>query len=468
MKNSLGIVDHDGILICRGRLQCSELNMNAKFPIVLPNDNHFTNLVIMHCHEQVFHCKVKGTLAELRSRFWVTQGRQYVKKVIKNCFICKKLEGKSFGSPPIAPLPDFRVSQALPFSKVGVDFAGPLYIKKEGKMEKAYVALFTCCVTRAVHLELVENLNASTFLNCLRRFSARRGTPTLIVSDNGKTFKATDLLQNYLSSKRICWRFNLERAAWMGGFFERLISSMKRCLRKVLGNAKLTSDELITVSTEIECTLNSRPITYQNEDLEEALTPSHLQLGHRLSRIAKSIDSSVTDDYNDYDKLMNRFKYLSRKLFHFLKRWKHEYLINLGEHHNQKKNSVQPDISVGDIVLIQDEGKKRGLWKMGLVENLITGKDGVVRGATGRKSNNGKTETLNRSVLKLFPLEIASTESGGAIGNVESSDESRDVSKGDGASETTQGAGEATSIRSQPTRAAAKDARWKSRLMLDS
>lgn len=203
---------------------------------------------------------MRGTLAELRARFWVAKGRQYVKKLIRNCFICRKLEGKPYNLPPTAMLPDFRVTEAPPFSKAGVDFAGPLYVKgSNGEMTKCYIALFTCCVTRAVHLELVENLLASTFVNCLRRFCSRRGTPTLMVSDNAKTFKSTvkllkkltssSTVTNFLDSRRISWRFNIERAAWMGGFFERMVGTVKRCLRKVLGSAKLSFDELSTVLT---------------------------------------------------------------------------------------------------------------------------------------------------------------------------------------------------------------------------
>ena len=85
--------------------------------------------------------------------------------------------------------PNFRVQESPPFSKVAVDFAGPLYAK--GLKGKTRISpYFSCCVTRALHLELVEDLTAQSFLRCLRRFTSRRGTPGLIVTDNAKTFKA--------------------------------------------------------------------------------------------------------------------------------------------------------------------------------------------------------------------------------------------------------------------------------------
>ena len=115
--------------------------------------------------------------------------------------------------------------------------------------EKVYIALFTCSSTRAVHLDLVEDMSASTFLRCFRKFVARKGTPALVVSDNAKTFKASakylrklypdPQVRNYLDTNRIRWRFNLDRSPWWGGFFERLVGSVKRPLRKVLGNARL-------------------------------------------------------------------------------------------------------------------------------------------------------------------------------------------------------------------------------------
>ena len=146
-------------------------------------------------------------------------------------------------------------------------------------MNKVYIVLFTCCVTRAVHLELVEDLTSQTFRRALRRFSSRRGTPALIVSDNAKTFRATQKalkrlfddpeVKGELERTKTEWRFNLERAPWWGGFFERIVGCVKACLRKVLGKAKLTFDEFLTVLVEIEGTLNSRPLTYTYVELDE-------------------------------------------------------------------------------------------------------------------------------------------------------------------------------------------------------
>ena len=197
-------------------------------------------------------------------------------------------------APPPPPLPEFRVKECSPFTYTGVDFAGPLYVKNHsGPQQKVWICLYTCCVTRAIHLDLVPSLTASAFMRSLRRFSARRGTPLLMVSDNGKTFKSaareiTKLMNDpgvkqYFANARMKWTFNLEKAPWWGGIFERLVRSVKRCLKKTIGGATLTYEELLTVVVEVEMILNCRPLSYvSGEDTEEPLTPSHLLCGRRL------------------------------------------------------------------------------------------------------------------------------------------------------------------------------------------
>ena len=479
-KEQLGVVSNGEFLVCQGRMEFSDLVETAKKPILLPKGHKFTDFVISDCHERVHHCKEKSTLAELRTRFWVPKGRQYVKRVIRNCFICKRLEGRPFNAPQIAPLPSFRVTEAPPFSRIGVDFAGPLFCKTSNNQTmKVYIVLYTCCVTRAIHLDLVHSLDASTFLNSFRRFTSRRGTPTLVVSDNAKNFKATasllrkffmnESVTNFMRSRRISWRFNLPRCPWAGGMFERMVQSVKRCLRKVLGNARLTSEELHTVIVEIECTLNSRPLTYQYET-EEVLTPSHLLYGHRLSPFALQMSLDIHNSEINDSKLIKRFLFLQKKLAHFWNRWKSEYLADLREQHKLSK-TYSNSISEGDFVLVQDEQTKRGQWKMGIIQSFIKGRDGNIRGVNIRMSGKGKSHLCTRPLQKVFPLEIScSKDTDKKEGKAENKDVDKEVreegTEGNVAEENI----DLENVRNRgvyPKRAAARDAQWKTRLMLD-
>ncbi|KAL5500691.1 hypothetical protein EMCRGX_G012286 [Ephydatia muelleri] len=223
------VLDENRIWRCKGRLANANITDSAKYPILLDSSHHLTYLIVQRCHERVFHNGTKETLTELRGRFWIVKGRQVVRRILRRCVLCKRFEGKPYDEPPPPPLPVFRVQEAPPFAVTGVDYAGPLYLKDSNKV---WICLFTCCVIRAVHLEVVPDMTAETFIRCFKRFIARRGIPHKIISDNGKTFKLANKIisavlshpqtEQYLSNIRVDWVFNLERAPWWGGIFERM------------------------------------------------------------------------------------------------------------------------------------------------------------------------------------------------------------------------------------------------------
>ncbi|XP_068250784.1 uncharacterized protein [Palaemon carinicauda] len=134
---------------------------------------------------------VNATVASVREEFWIAQLRQLVKSVLHHCVICKKAQGKPYRTNIMPPLPEFRVQRKQPFSVTGVDYTGALWIK-EGKQnpEKVYVILFTCPITRGIHLEVVGNQSDDSLLMAFRKFSSRKGFPSLMLSDNATTFVA--------------------------------------------------------------------------------------------------------------------------------------------------------------------------------------------------------------------------------------------------------------------------------------
>ena len=407
---------------CGGRLGNSEAPYNAKHPILLIKSHHLAVLIVQDAHERVMHNGVKETLTELRSKYWIIKGRQFVRRVIHKCIICRKLEGPPYALPPPPPLPDFRVTEQPPFMYTGVDFAGPLYIKTQGLItsKKVWICLFTCCVIRAVHLDIVPDLTTDSFIRCFKRFTARRGISHKMISDNGKTFKAaakgisavlnSSVVQGYSANTRVQWSFNLEKAPWWGGLFERLIKSTKRCLKKTIGQARITYDELVTVVTEVEMILNSRPLSYvSTEDLEEPLTPSHLLMGRRVLSLPDPVHVHPEDDdwhYVSKESLSNRARHLSMTMQHFWKRWRGEYLLQLRECHRQGVKGNSQSLKQGDIVLVHNEAHPRGLWKIAKIERLLEGADGQVRGAEIRVSSKSSNKILRRPLNRLYPLEI--------------------------------------------------------------
>jgi hypothetical protein len=187
-----------------------------------------------------------------------------------------------------------------------------------------------------------------------------------------------DLLQQ-LSSNGLKWMFNVERAPWWGGVFERMIGSTKRCLKKMIGKSKLSYDELFTILIEIEAVVNSRPISFvSSDDLSEPLTPAHLLIGRHLLTLPDNLYSRDHEDYNlevTPDTLSKRMEYLNRVLSEFWRRWKNEYLIGLREYHCHKKQVGTISITFGDVVLVQNQNRPRGFWDMGRVEETLPGRD---------------------------------------------------------------------------------------------
>ena len=168
LKGQFGLfLDDNGIWKCVGRLSKAELPYSVKYPILLPRQHHLTTLVVRRVPSRVLHNGVKETVTKVRSKFWIIKGRTFVKKCIHHCVTCKRFEGRPLIG-PTPSLPDVRVSQEPPFTFTTVDFMGPLNVKfgSIASENKVWICLYTCSVTRAVHLEVVPDLTTAAFLRC--------------------------------------------------------------------------------------------------------------------------------------------------------------------------------------------------------------------------------------------------------------------------------------------------------------
>ncbi|GFT16112.1 integrase catalytic domain-containing protein, partial [Nephila pilipes] len=218
-----------------GRLQFSDIPFDTQHPLILDGNHPFVHLLIQHTHIRLHHLGVRIVLSELRSTFWILRGRQAIKKALHKCLPCKLFKAKC-GMQIEAPLISERVVPSAPFTITGIDFTGPVNIRCLKPRDTAYIALFTCATTRAFHIELVSDLTTDKFLLVLQRFVGHRGLPNTIYTDNATTFHAANkeliLLwqtlssaktQQYYAQNGITWRFIAPRAAWWGGWWERLI-----------------------------------------------------------------------------------------------------------------------------------------------------------------------------------------------------------------------------------------------------
>ena len=292
-----------------------------------------------------------------------------MKKIISKCVTRRKINGTAYNPPEPPPLPKARLQQTRPFEITGVDFTGALYLKGSGTENKAYICLFTCATTRAIHLEIVTDLSVPTFILAFRRFAARKSLPKLIMSDNASTYTSaaeelkklfeSTVLKETLNRQHVEWRFIPKRAPWFGGFWERLIGLTKSCLKKVLGRASVNLVTLQTIVIEIEAILNDRPLTYVSSDVkdEQPLTPAHLLYGRRITCLPNESleeDELIDPNFNENVEIQRNAKRLVLLLRHFYQRWRQEYLTSLREFH-QNTGTDKETIKVGDVVQVHDD-----------------------------------------------------------------------------------------------------------------
>ena len=318
-------IGSDGLLRVGWRLGRSDLQYEEKYPVILPKC-HLSLLLVRSQHIRQKHADVDIMICMLRSAYWIVGLRRLAKQVKRECVSCQKQDGLAC-TQPCGPLPSLRVKDAPPFSVTGLDFAGPLYAcDLPGK--KLYFLLFTCAVVRAVHVELVDSMSVDDCVMAIRRFCARRGMVNTFYSDNAKTFiGVSKLMHSVFGSNAPDWRFIAPRSPWWGGWWERLVRSIKSGLRKSVGGSCLTRAELETSLTEIEACVNSRPHTFVGDDSDSLtpLTPSHFLIGRSAGF------QSVMTDKNQPQSLSpsncrERFEVMQQRMKLFWSRWSKEVL----------------------------------------------------------------------------------------------------------------------------------------------
>lgn len=424
--------DEDDLLRCGGRIDHADLPAVTKWPYYIPRTSAIAKLIAMDSHIQCDHHGQNWVLAHIRRKFWIPAGRRLIKSL--RCSKCLRHNARPFAKVRPPPLPFSRVTQAAAWSRIGVDYFGPLTIYDGKESKKCWAALFTCQLSRAIHIELALDYSADAFVSTLRRFIALRRLPDEIISDNGTNFTAAakalrelwegvmrhPRVQNFSATRGIRWTFITEAAPWRGGFWERMIGTVKSAMRRSLGRWRMTWLQLATILHEIAATVNERPLTVLPDKPDWFLRPIDLI---RLDEIGVNtlphidVDDEKDPEYRpretDLDRLKDSLGKAVNKLQKFWEIWSTDYRLSLRER-QQKLSGPSSKLwpAPGSVVLIGDDDQPRNSWRMGRIEEVITSKDGAIRSAKvrvvgARKAKKGPLETriLNRPVNALFPLE---------------------------------------------------------------
>ena len=391
-----------------GRITRAPISYDVCHPYLLPKKNHISLLIVQEKHRHALHGGHLRTAAEVRRNYWLIGDINVSRQVIRHCTTCRRHRGKPVEQ-RMADLPDFRVTPCSPpFKTTIVDYLGPFNVKlTRNTVSKGYCAVFTCAVTRAVHLTCVPDLSTPAFLQAFERFVSIRGAPALMISDNATCFRGADnqirelvlrldqpRVQSYGQQYRVEWKFGPPSGPHHQGAVERLVQEVKKAMKHMVKADKLTFVEWETIFCQISSLLNGRPLTAMSSSPldEPPITPNHFLIGRGDLPCPQIPCEDHTGDLRKGRELCNVI------VDGFWKRWLAS-IHKLSPRH--KWSDARENLVQRDIVLVIDENAKRGQWKMAEVVKTYIGDDNLVR-VVDVKISNG--QILKRPVTKLVLL----------------------------------------------------------------
>ena len=317
-------------------------------------------------------------------------------------------------------LPADRTDTSPLFTNVGFDVFGPWSIRTRklrggAANSKRWGLVFTCLSSRAIHIQVLESMDASAFICALHRFFAIREPASLLRCDRGTHFIAAkselddalavldqQMVEKFVAEQGCEWLFNPPHASHFGGVWERQIGTVCRILDAMfmeIGSSQLTHELLTTLMAEVTGIVNSRPISAIPSDTDD---PQPLTLNALLTMKTRPL-APPPGDFIPQDlyaqKRWRRTQYLADQ---FWIRWRREYLQNLQA--RPKWNECQPDLAEGDIILVKDSKVHRNSWPLGRVLEAIKSEDDKVRKAKIAIYKKRELKTIVRPVIELVMI----------------------------------------------------------------
>ena len=377
-------IDNEGIIRVGGRLENSTFPFEVKHPIILPNNGHVSKMLVSYIHCKSHQGRGMTVSAIRESGYWIIGCRKIVNRMIHKCVVCRRYR-RPLEDQKLSNLPEDRLAEVPPFTYVAVDYFGPFFIRVKRSDVARYGVLFTCMMSRAIHLEVADSLETDSFINALRRFIAIRGPIRQLRSDRGTNFVGAqnefysnidhDKVNEYLQNENCDYfefKMNVPGASHMGGVWERQIRTVRNVLRPLLNNvgSQVDDDSLRTLFYEVMAIVNSRPIAIENLDdsQQEILTPNQILTMKTKIILPPPGNFQQPDLYS-----RKRWRRVQHILNIFWQRWKTEYLNNMQS--RQKWLDVKRNICIGDIVILKDEDSARCKWPLAIVGEVFKSKD---------------------------------------------------------------------------------------------
>ena len=418
IKNTIKHLDlHliDNVIRAKCRLINSELTLDAQTPLFLPNHPRLVELIVQHIHQKYNNCGLSQTLSVYCLTFWSPKILSCLKSIILRCVTCRRQRARTIAKPAPPPLPVERVQWQRPYTTIGVDHTGHFHaLDAYSNRIKLYICLFICATTRAVHLEVVDNLSANSFISCLRRLSAAKGMPSVILSDNHRTFisgekflldlQKDNIVQEFLKDQRIPMAASDAAVPLDGRPFQEVGEDHQNQLVSNHSQKTLHARRIPHNHKGVEPIVNMRPLTYQSNDTrDQPLTHSQLLWGRDISIMPPFLQPDTNDSTTEAKELRHRNYLLSNAVDRFRKHWSSKYLTSQREKHiNYCAEKPTHQLKPGSLVMVRHTNLHRYEWPLGEVVRVFPDPHWIIRSV--EVEGGGKVSL--RSVSSLVPLEL--------------------------------------------------------------
>ena len=288
-------------------------------------------------------------------RFRLIRPFSAVRNVLRNCFICRRMNSLSFKYPKMKDLPAYKVNLIRPFEHTGIDYTGHIIVKN-GEIElKYYMLIYTCLNTCACHIDLLPDMSVEHFVLHLIRLSNLYGIRDSLYSDNTATFSAgivklkqvlhSQIFNDDFGTSNIKHRCIPLFVPWVGSCWEYTIKTIKDCLKKTIGCLKLDYFKYVTVLTDIQLAVNRRPLTYRcadNNDLE-VITPLNFLNPYGCNTLLVKNSTASYPRNRSSQELSESLELRDELLDRFRDIWLKEYLTSLRDSykHLRQENFIE-------------------------------------------------------------------------------------------------------------------------------
>jgi len=419
-------LDDNGLIRIKSKFEESNSH-----PLLLPSDSVLAALIVWEVHRTFCHAGIYTVLRKVRKEFWITRGFSVVRKVLKSCITCKRLNAR----PVKLNQSNYRSFRhdppKIPFRSVFLDYIGPVVIKLNNENKKIWLLIITCLYSRAVSLQICMNADTVEFLRNLQIHVYQFGLFTSCLSDLGSQIKSGlnvvhDFLDdiechNYFQKNGIS-KLTFEQYAKgnssLGSLVESLVKQTKHLMTKSIGRNILQFTDFQLLVSKTVSVINKRTVAFQSGlrdhsgdvEIPEAITPEMLVYGRELvtMNIIPDLHPDSIDDrsYNPVDDIRLNYAKLKKVNDRLVKLYNEEFLVQLISNAIDHKDRYKPvnhvKLGIGDIVLLVEPLTKQCNYPLGIVRKIEENSLGEVTSAIVFKG--GTREEVYRHSSSLILL----------------------------------------------------------------